>query len=152
VFLATFFGACSGSTDGQRDRAKRYAPFSYGSAMTDIARRFEILGRAGSAGRLELARYELGEISEQFEQSLPHAAPPREGHPEVLPALESAFLQQSMPELRRALSAHGRATFPTTFARIATACNGCHQASGHGFIEVPTSPGHSIPCTDPLPP
>src|SRR5581483_12311022 len=55
---------------------------TWGETMPSVARRFELLGRAGMAGRMDLARYELGEIQELFENTLPHAEPPREGHPE----------------------------------------------------------------------
>jgi transposase len=42
-----------------------------------VRRRFEILGRAAAGGRFDLADYELGEIEEQFLETLPHAAPPQ---------------------------------------------------------------------------
>jgi hypothetical protein len=120
--------------------------------MADVARRFELLGRAATAGRFELADYRLGEIAEQFEKTLPQAAPPREGHPEVLPPMDSAFLQANVPDLRRALAARDRTQIAAAFERTAAACNGCHQASGHGFIEVPLAAGQSIPNTDAVTP
>jgi hypothetical protein len=124
----------------------------YGAVMADVARRFELLGRAASGGRLELAAYQLGAIEEQFTQTLPRAAPPGEGHPEVLPALAGAFVQRTVPDLRRALAAREPARFNDAFARAAGACNACHQASGHGFIVVPATPGRAVPEVDPLPP
>jgi hypothetical protein len=136
----------------ERDDTSASARVGYGTAMGDVARRFELLGRAAIAGRFELADYELGEISEIFEEVLPHAALPKEGHPEVLPALVSAFLQKQVPELQRALTTRDRAQAAAAFARTATACNGCHQASGHGFIEVPLVAGHGVPNTDPVSP
>jgi hypothetical protein len=128
------------------------ARVQYGTAMADVARRFELLGRAGAAGRFELAQYELGEIAERFEETLPHAAHPREGHPAVIPARVSSFLQTRVPDLQRSLMARDRAAATAGFGRMATACNGCHQVSGHGFIEVPLVAGHSIPSTDPVAP
>ncbi|CAN5925736.1 hypothetical protein BH11MYX4_BH11MYX4_43750 [soil metagenome] len=145
-------GACSRSL-GDDKRAQPEPPHtSYGTAMADVARRFELLGRATAGGRYELALYQLGEISEQFEDTLPKASPPREGHPEVLPAMAKAFLQTNVPDLQRALAAHDRSAATASFERTAAACNGCHQASGHGFIEVPIVAGHSIPRTDPISP
>jgi len=150
--LCVALSACSRpSTEEGRD-AVPSSTIGYGTAMADVARRFEMLGRAASGGRFELAEYQLGEIEEQFTETLPHAAPPREGHPEVLPAMAGAFAQTSVTDLRRALIARDRAQFSAAFERAATACNGCHQASGHGFIEVPTIPGRTIPNLDPLAP
>ncbi|MFI5307933.1 MAG: hypothetical protein ACHQ53_11295 [Polyangiales bacterium] len=153
LLSALLIAACS-RTSHEEHRGPVEAPprVGYGTAMTDVARRFELLGRAATAGRFELADYELGEIEEQFEDTLPHAAPPKEGHPEVLPAMASAFAKTNVQELRRALATRDRAQVATAFARTATACNGCHQASGHGFIEVPGVPGRGVPNTDPVAP
>jgi hypothetical protein len=128
------------------------APISYGNAMADVARRFELLGRAAVAGRFELADYQLGELGEQFEDTLPHASLPREGHPEVLPAISSAFVHTNLPELQRALASRDHAAVLAAFERTARACNGCHRASGHGFIEIPLVAGRSVPNTDPVTP
>lgn len=138
---AFLLGACASPSEP--------APVMYGTAMAEVARRFEQLGRAGAAGRYELAAYQLGEIEEAFEETLPHASPPHEGHPEVLPALAHTYAEESLPALRDAIATHDAATFTVAFARAATACNACHQASGHAFIEVPLVPGRSIPNTDP---
>ncbi len=124
----------------------------YGTVMADVARRFELLGRAAAAGRFELADYELGEIEEQFQQALPRALPPKEGHPEVLPGIERTFLLTNVADLRRALRTRDRSQAGAAFERAATACNACHQASGHRFIEVPLGTGRSIPNTDPVQP
>lgn len=144
---ALLVGGCS--RPAQREPTSRIA---YGTAMADVSRRFEQLGRAAAAGRFDLAAYQLGEIAEQFEDTLPHAVPPREGHPEALPPLTSAFLQTSIPDLKRALATRDRAAAMAAFGRAATACNACHQASGHAFIEVPPVWGRSIPNTDPVSP
>lgn len=143
--LALIFLSCAGL------RGETSSTVSYGTAMADVARRFELLGRAINAGRYELADYQLGELEEQFSDTLPHATLPKEGHPEVLPELASAYPQTSLADLRRALVTHDPAQLTAAFERAATACNACHRASGHGFIEVPTTPGRSIPNTDSLP-
>ncbi|MFN7698851.1 MAG: hypothetical protein ACK6CU_27060 [Deltaproteobacteria bacterium] len=152
LVVSASVAACSRPSNEERSAPAEAAPrVGYGTAMADVARRFELLGRATIAGRYELAEYQLGEIEEQFEETLPHAAPPKEGHPEVLPAMVSAFVQTNVPDLRRALTTRDRAQAAAAFERTATACNGCHQASGHGFIEVPLVAGRSIPNTDPAP-
>lgn len=116
--------------------------------MADVARRFELLGRAATVGRDEFADYQLGEIEEIFTETLPHASPPKEGHPEVLPGLAADFVKVSIPALRTGLQSHDRGKFIDAFAATADACNSCHDASGHGFIEVPPLPNQSIPVTD----
>jgi len=125
---------------------------AYGAVMADVGRRFEVLGRALAAGRVELAEYELGELEETFSEALPHAAPPKEGHPEVLPELERDYLARTLPALRRALAAKEPATRAGGFSAAAEACNACHQASGHGFIEISGVPGHAVPSTEPVVP
>lgn len=154
VVALSAFGivACSRpSGEEHRSPAVSAPAIGYGTVMADIARRFELFGRAFAAGRFELAEYQLGEIDEQFTEALPHASAPKEGHPEVLPALVSDFAQTHVADLRRALATRDRAQITAAFERTATACNGCHKASGHGFIEVPTAPGQSVPNTDPVP-
>ncbi len=159
AFGAVLLCACARSASDQPPAPRPAAPppapvaqTSYGNAMADVARRFELLGRAAAAGRFELAEYQLGEIGEQFEDTLPHASLPREGHPEVLPATASAFVHSNLPDLQRALASRDRAAVMAAFERTATACNGCHRASGHGFIEIPLVAGRSVPNTDPVAP
>lgn len=33
----------------------------------------------------------------------------------------------------------------------AATCNGCHEASAHGFIDIPLAPGAAVPKLDPAP-
>jgi mono/diheme cytochrome c family protein len=140
---------CSRPTqEERREISEPTARIGYGTAMADLARRFELVGRAAVAARFELAQYELEEIGEQFEETLPHAALPKEGHPEVLPSMAAAFLKVNVAELRRALATHDRTQVAAAFERTAQACNQCHQVSGHAFIEVPLVAGRSIPVTD----
>ena len=134
-----------------RPKATEAPHATWGAAMAEVGRRFELLGRAAIAGRGELAKYQLGEVEEIFADTLVHADPPHEGHPAVLQPIRRTFLEANIPELRRALEARDRPTFDAAFARMATACNQCHQASGHGFIEVPTMPGATVPRLDPVP-
>lgn len=144
---ALVFGCARSGSDGGEGATPRT---SFGSAMSDVARRFEILGRAASAGRYELADYELGELEEIFTETLPGASPPKEGHPEVLPGLVSDFSKNTIPALRTGIATHDQSKFEAAFAQAASACNSCHQASGHQFIEVPLKPGLAIPNTDPV--
>lgn len=140
-----------GRRDAPGERAAPAAPaITYGAAMADVGRRFEVFGRAAVAGRYELAAYELGELDEAFTEIVPHAAPPREGHPEVLPTMGATFTRETLAGLAASVAARDPAQVTAAFARAAAACNACHEASGHAFIEIPTTPGRAIPVTDPL--
>jgi hypothetical protein len=121
----------------------------YGQLMVEVGRRFEWLGRAGVAGRAELARYELDELTELLDEELPRAVAPRVGGGAKLDAMRLALRERHVPDLARALTPVNASDFRASFARMAAACNQCHQASGHVFIEIPTEPGSAVPRMDP---
>jgi cytochrome c553 len=125
---------------------------SLGNLMVEVARRFEIAGKASLANRFDLAEFEVGEIEEVFEDDVPHAELPKEGPTTHIQPMAKAFLQSNVPELKKAAASHDPKTFATAFEHTATACNGCHQTSAKGFIQVPTIPGKSVPELDPAPP
>jgi hypothetical protein len=159
---ATIYGAlcvCSaaGCARARPQRGSEPAPVAaegprYGAVMSEVGRRFELAGRAAQAGRFALADFEVGELQELFEEDLPRAELPQEGPSASLPAMAAAFLQTQAPALKRAAAAKNLAAFAQAFATAATACNGCHQASGHGFIEIPGQPGRSVPELGPMQP
>jgi hypothetical protein len=155
VLLALACASLSGAACTKEEPPRAAPPLAappppapgYGTVMADVARRFELLGRAVAGGRIELAAYELDEIGEAFEEQIPRATLPKEGTPAVLPAMARAFRESTLPEMEKALKSKDRAAITKAFENTATACNVCHQASGHGFIEVPTVPGRSVPET-----
>jgi DNA-binding beta-propeller fold protein YncE len=118
--------------------------------MVQVARRFEIAGRAAVAGRFELCEFEVGEIAEVFENDVPTAELPKEGPTAHIPAMAQAFLKTNLPELKKAAATHDKAAFAEAFQHTAAACNGCHAASAKGFIEVPSVPGKGVPALDPM--
>jgi mono/diheme cytochrome c family protein len=122
---------------------------SLGNVMVQVARRFEIAGRAANANRFELAEFEAGEIQELFETDVPGAELPKEGPTAHIPAMAKAFLQTNAPELKKAAATKDRAAFAAAFGHAASVCNGCHQASAKGFIQVPSEPGRGVPDLDP---
>jgi cytochrome c553 len=119
--------------------------------MVQVARRFEITGRAANANRFELAEFETGEIGELFETDVPNAELPKEGPTAQIPAMAKAFLEGAVPELKKAAAAKDGAAFASAFQRAASLCNACHLASAKGFVQVPSEPGKSVPDLDPLP-
>jgi hypothetical protein len=118
--------------------------------MVQVARRFEIAGRAASANRFELAEFEVGEIAELFEDDVPGAELPKEGPTQHIPAMARAFLEVSAPELKKAAATRDRATFAAAFQHAASMCNSCHQASAKAFIQVPSEPGREVPDLSPI--
>jgi hypothetical protein len=124
---------------------------SLGNVMAEVARRFEIAGRAATANRFELAEFEAGEIEELFESDVPGAELPKEGPTAHIPAMAKAFLATSPPELKKAAAARDGVAFAAAFQRASEACNGCHRASEKPFIQVPSEPGKPVPDLSPLP-
>jgi len=118
--------------------------------MSDVGRRFELAGRAASAGRYELAAYEADELQEAFEE-LPAAELPKEGNTSILLPTAEAFAKGPARDLQKSAESKNAKAFDDAFRQAAAACNGCHIASGHAFIVVPTQPGKSVPDLDPLP-
>jgi len=125
-------------------------PLRYGALMSEVGRRFELLGRAGAARRWELAAFELHELEEVFED-LPKAKRPETTGGVNLRGIEQAFTGTHPAEIKAALDARDAMAFTTAFGRAAATCNGCHQATGHRFIEIPGEPGAGIPKLDPVP-
>jgi hypothetical protein len=123
---------------------------SLGNVMAEVARRFELAGKAANANRFELAEFEAGEIEELFESDVPNAELPKEGPTAHIPATAKAFLETNAPDLKKAAATHDGAAFAAAFQRTSAACNGCHKASEKAFIEVPSVPGMSVPRVDPV--
>ncbi len=124
---------------------------SLGNVMVQVARRFEIAGKAAVGKRFELAAFEAGEIEELFESDVLDAELPKEGPTAHIPAMAKAFLATNAPELKRAAAASDVKAFTLAFERAAIACNACHSASAKAFIQIPTVPGADVPETDALP-
>jgi hypothetical protein len=120
--------------------------------MVQVARRFEVAGKAASANRFELAAFEAGELEELFENDVPRATLPKEGPTAQIPALAKAFLEAIPPELTRAATSRDPAAFATAFRHAAAMCNACHESAAKGFIQVPSVPGQSVPVLDPVSP
>jgi hypothetical protein len=122
----------------------------FGDIMSEVGRRFELLGRAAKANRWELATYELGELKEAFDD-VPKATLP-EGIGEAnIKGLAEAFVATHPPELDAALKAHQWTALSGAYQRAAETCNGCHKAARRGFIEVPGEPGVPVPRLDRIP-
>jgi hypothetical protein len=150
AFLAVLVAAIPSCTERSAPSASGPKE-SLGNVMVQVARRFEIAGRAANANRFELAEFEAGEIGELFESDVPNAELPKEGPTAHIPAMAKAFLASNAVELKHAAAAKDRVAFAAAFAHAALVCNACHQAAAKGFIQVPSDPGKAVPVLDPLP-
>jgi hypothetical protein len=122
-----------------------------GNVMVQVARRFEIAGKAMAANRFELGEFEVGELQEVFENDVPRAKLPKEGPTGQIRPMAKAFLDGVLPELTKAASSKDKAKFALAFEHTAAACNACHAAAAKAFIQVPTVPGQAVPVVDPVP-
>jgi hypothetical protein len=117
--------------------------------MTQVGHRFELLGRAMQAKRWDLAGFELGELRETFDD-VPTAELPHDVKADI-PQLAKGFVPVIEAALQDAVTKRDPAGAATAFATASQACNGCHQASGRKFIEIPDKLGESVPRLDALP-
>lgn len=163
LVIALLASSCARHTDPQRSApSAAAAPVAsaqarepdaphYGEVMSEIGHRFELMGRAARARRFRLAHYEIGELEEALHDDLPRAAPPRKGDPHKLAALLGELDKQRLPELKRAVKTRDSAQIDQAFSHTAQICNACHAATGHDFVQVPATPGKSVPLLDPVP-
>lgn len=155
ILVVLLLTACTrspdtGATDAAAAAAVTPKARGWGAVMADVGRRFELAGRAASARRFELAAYEVDELREALEE-LPSAELPKEGNTAILLPNADAFQKGAARDLMKAAETKNPKAFEDAFRQAAAACNGCHQASGHGFIEVPSIPGKPVPDLEPRP-
>ena len=109
-----------------------YIP-SLGDLMGGTQLRHFKLSYAGQVGNWQLARYELGQIRENFSLAA-----------QFYPTLKNLpFAQlikdESEPllaEVGKAVDAKDATSFQKSFRVLTEACNHCHQAAGVGFITI----------------
>ena len=109
-----------------------YVP-GMGEIMGATQMRHAKLWLAGSAGNWPLAKYELGELKEGFEDVEAY-------HPVFKGAPVSSFLHRyttrPLAALKTSIAQKDAKGFRQAFARLTQACNACHRASGHRYIVI----------------
>ena len=116
--------------------------------MDGIARRLERLGRAAEAGRWALARYEVEELRETFEDVERTPLPEDVGKLDLREFIDP-LVEKALPALDAALERQDRTEVRIAFAGVALRCNNCHRAAGRRFVEIPDRPGAEIPALTP---
>ena len=132
------------------DVVKQGPPPRFGDRMEGIGRRLERLGRAGMAGRWELARYEVEELTETFEDVERTPLPEDLAELDVREFIEP-MVGSALPALDSALVRQDPGAFRLAFAGVAARCNDCHRAAGRRFVEIPGEPGVDVPVLTPVP-
>jgi len=121
------------------------APPRIGALMVETGHRFELAGMARSAGRWELATYEVGEIAELFDVDVSRALLPGACDDDVSEAMFSRLLDEELPALKQAADERDDALFAERYRLASVSCNTCHATCAVGFIEIPDAPGHNVP-------
>ena len=137
---------------GRTRRAPAEQAPGLGEVMVQVARRFEVAGRAGRQTASSWLPSRSGN-SESCSRTTFHAR----ACPRRAPRLRSLRWPRpswspSLRELTRAAAIEGSSQrSAAAFEHAAAMCNACHVSAAKGFIQVPSVPGQSVPVVDPLP-
>ena len=149
AFLAVLLAACAGCGARPVTESERQGPPPrFSDRMDGIARRLERLGRAAEAGRWSLARYEVEELKETFED-VERTPLPEDVEKLNLSEFIDPLVEKALPALDAALERQDRTEVRIAFAGVAQRCNNCHRAAGRRFVEIPSRPGAEIPVLTP---
>ncbi|MGC2166767.1 MAG: hypothetical protein WA632_12245 [Gallionella sp.] len=122
----------SGTPEAQTISHEGYIP-PLGEIMGLSQMRHSKLWFAGNAKNWSLAKYELGEIKEGFEDLGKY-------HPvfDELPigSMAGVILDQPINDIHNAIESKNRKKFRVSFNSLTNACNACHQAARRGFIKI----------------
>jgi hypothetical protein len=145
VFLSVLLSATTGcGSKPNPEGSVAGPPPRFSDRMDGIARRLERLGRAAEVGRWDLARYEVEELKETFEDVERTPLPEDVGQLNLREFIDP-LVEEALPALDAALARQDRTEVRITFAGVAQRCNNCHRAAGRGFVEIPDRPGAEIP-------
>jgi len=119
-----------------------YAP-GLGDFMTAYVQPHHIkLWLAGSAGNWKLAAYEADELGETFEDISSYQATWK-GVP--VAQLVKALIDPARQKVDTAIANKNLADFKSAYGTLTAACNSCHMAAQHDFLEI------KVPTADPFP-
>jgi hypothetical protein len=127
VLLCAVLGAVYGCSEP-------YVP-GLGEIMSLTQMRHAKLFFAGEQSNWPLARYELDELREGFDDVV-RFHPTHEGSPLPLKDLVPRILTKPLDDLDRAIEARDPEAFVTAFDALTAGCNSCHQAANFGFNVV----------------
>jgi len=105
-----------------------------GEIMASTQMRHSKLWFAGKSENWNLARYELDEIKEGFDDAVKFHPVFKRDAP--IAGILGKFTAQPLDELEKAVEAKDSLKFRKSFDNLTRACNGCHQATGQEFIVI----------------
>lgn len=120
------------------EKAESPADYPLGENMGYLQRYADKLWYAGTAGNWELAKFYHGEIEETADDIV-HAHVTKEGVD--VSKLLGATLPSVLEPLGQAVAARDAGQFRARYEAMVTACNTCHGAAKHGFIQVAVPSG-----------
>src|SRR5271170_4426711 len=155
VSVVSDLGAAQQPTDmaGMKmEDTKSAAPYhpGLGELMTAFVQPRHIkLGLAGNQQNWPYAAYELGELTETFDDVAQLV--PKHGNLSIPEAIAST-VKQPIAALDAAVKAMDAAAFAKAYADLTAACNGCHQSAGHPMIVIQVPTVSAFPDQDFRPP
>ncbi|MFZ1548751.1 MAG: hypothetical protein WAT12_16940 [Candidatus Nitrotoga sp.] len=109
-----------------------YTP-GLGEIMVGIQLRHAKLWFAGLARNWRLAKYELDEILEGFDDAKKYQ-PDFKGKP--IAEMIGQIISGPINKLEQAIESKDKAAFKKSFDGMSNACNACHTANGYDFISI----------------
>jgi cytochrome c553 len=113
-------------------KTETYVP-GLGEIMSLQQMRHAKLWLAASRGNWALANYEMDELREGFEDAS-RLQPTYEGVP--VAALIASLTPAPLDAIGKAIKGKSAADFKRSFDSLTAACNTCHKAANHGFIQI----------------
>jgi hypothetical protein len=121
--------------------AEPYAP-GLGDFMTAYVQPHHLkLWFAGKAGNWKLAAYEADELSETFDDITTYQATWKNV---PVAQLVKAMIEPPMKNVDAAIANKDPAAFKSAYNALTAACNACHAAAHHEFLQI------RIPAADPF--
>ncbi len=131
---------------------KSAAPYypGLGELMTAFVQPRHIkLGLAGTERDWPYAAYELGELTETFDD-IAELVPKHDNLP--IPEMIASTVKKPMAALDAAIKAKDAAAFTKAYADLTASCNACHQSAGHPMIVIRIPTVSAFPDQDFRPP
>ncbi|HTQ75289.1 MAG TPA: hypothetical protein VMI74_13475 [Burkholderiales bacterium] len=113
-------------------KTEAYVP-GLGEIMSLQQMRHAKLWLAASRSNWALANYEMDELREGFEDAS-RLQPTYEGVP--VAALIASLTPAPLDAIGKAIKGKSAADFTRSFDSLTAACNTCHKAANHGFIQI----------------
>jgi hypothetical protein len=127
---------------------KSAAPYhpGLGELMTAFVQPRHIkLGLAGNEQNWPYASFELGELTEAFED-IAELVPKHDNLP--IPEMIASTMKQPMEALDAAIKAMDVAAYTKAYADLTASCNACHQSASHPEIVIQVPTASSFPDQD----